>query len=305
MFDPKRTSFGRHETFSLRFSWLTKGYQAFRKMPEIFNADNATIELGVGKNMVASIRYWLRACQIIKADSSATTEIGEAIFNEKTGFDPYLEDEATIWLLHWLLASNSSVATSWYWFFNKYHKPEFTSQELVTSLNDFVKDVIIEGKKPSLATLKNDAQLIHRMYTQSKGNGRTPLEEALDSPLALLRIMSQAAGGRRFISRPEARATLPLAVLGYAVIQVMQDRNLKSIPIEDLMYARGSFCAPGAVFRLTENDLITKLEKLVNYLPGVFDIRDTAGIHQLFLINECSSVDFLNEHYKNTSEVAA
>ena len=304
MFNPKQTSFGRHETFSLRFSWLTKGFQAFKRMPDVFNADTATVDLGVGKNMVASIRYWLRACQIITPDSSATTEIGESIFNEKTGFDPYLEDEATIWLLHWLLASNSSLATSWYWFFNKYHKPEFTSEELVTSLNDFVKDVIIEGKKPSIATLKNDAQLIHRMYTQSKGNGRTPLEEALDSPLALLRLMTQTAGGRRYISRPEVRHTLPLAVLGYSVIQIMAERNLKSIPIEDLMYSRGAYCAPGAVFRLTENDLITKLEKLVHYLPNILDIRDTAGIHQVFLINECEAVEFLHEHYKNAVEVA-
>lgn len=305
MFNPKNTSFGRHETFALRFSWLTKGFQAFKKSPDIFNADTATIELGVGKNMVASIRYWLRACQVIKADGSSTTEIGEAIFNQKTGFDPYLEDEATIWLLHWLLASNPSVATAWYWFFNKYHKPEFTSEELVTALHDFVKDAIIEGKKPSLATLKNDAQLIHRMYTQSKGNGRTPLEEALDSPLALLRLMTQAAGGRRFMSRPEARNTLPLAVIGFAVLEVMQQRSLKSIPIEDLMYARGKFYAPGAVFRLTENELITKLEKLVDYLPGVFEIRDTAGIHQIFLLSESAPVDFLVEHYKNTAEVAA
>ena len=97
MFNPKQTSFGRHETFSLRFSWLTKGFQAFKRMPDVFNADTATVELGVGKNMVVSIRYWLRGCQIITPDSSATTEIGESIFNEKTGFDPYLEDEATIW----------------------------------------------------------------------------------------------------------------------------------------------------------------------------------------------------------------
>lgn len=303
MFDPKKTSFGRHETFSLRFSWLTKGYQAFKKDPDVFNSDGATIELGVGKNMVASIRYWLRACQIITPDSSSITNIGESIFNEETGFDPYLEDEATIWLLHWLLSTNSSVATSWYWFFNKYHKPEFTSEELATSLNDFVKDVIIEGKKPSIATLKNDSQLIHRMYTQSKGNGRTPMEDALDSPLALLRLMSQTAGGRRYISRPEIRPTLPLAVLGYALVEIMKERNLKSIPIEDLMYSRSVYCALGAVFRLTENDLVTKLEQLVTYLPDTFDIRDTAGIHQVFLINECSSLSFLHQHYKNTLEV--
>jgi len=297
-FNTKKTAFGRHETFALRFSWITKGFQALKKNPEIFTSDTATIELGVGKNMVASIRYWLRACQIIGPVELEPTKTGSLIFDAKTGLDPYLEDEATIWLLHWLLASNPDLATSWYWFFNKYHKPEFTSQELTTSLNDFIKDVIIEGKKPSLSTLKSDAQLLHRMYTQSKGNGRTPLEEALDSPLALLRLMSQTAGGRRYISRPEVRPGLPLGVLGFAVMQMMQQRNLKSIPIEDLMYARSNYCAPGAVFRLTENDLITKLEKLVGYMPNVFGIRDTAGIHQLFMLNECDAECFLETHYK-------
>ena len=30
-FNPKKASFGRHETFALRYSWLTKGFQAFNK----------------------------------------------------------------------------------------------------------------------------------------------------------------------------------------------------------------------------------------------------------------------------------
>lgn len=295
--DVKKTAFGRHETFALRFGWITKGFRALKKNSEVFTSDTATIELGVGKNMVASIRYWLGACQIIDPVKLVPTSVGNLVFDAKGGLDPYLEDEATIWLLHWLLASNPNLATSWFWFFNKYHKPEFTSQELTTSLNDFVKDVVIEGKKPSLSTLKNDAQLLHRMYTQSRGNGRTPLEEALDSPLALLRLMSQTAGGRRYISRPEARPGLPLGILGFAVMQVMQQRKLKSIPIEELMYARSDYCAPGAVFRLTENDLITKLEKLVDYIPNIFGIRDTAGIHQIFMLNEYDASCFLETHY--------
>jgi hypothetical protein len=298
IFNAKKTAFGRHETFALRFGWITKGFQALKKTPGIFTSDTATIELGVGKNMVASIRYWLGACQIIDPVELVPTSVGCLVFDEGTGLDPYLEDEATIWLLHWLLASNPNLATSWYWFFNKYHKPEFTSQELTTSLNDFVRDAILEGKKPSLSTLKNDAQLLHRMYTQSRGNGRTPIEDALDSPLALLRLMSQTAGGRRYISRPEARPALPLGILGFAVMQMMQQRNVKSIPIEELMYARSNYCAPGAVFRLTENDLITKLEKLVDYIPNVFGIRDTAGIHQIFMLNECEASCFLEAHYK-------
>jgi hypothetical protein len=60
-----KDSFSRHETFALRYSWLTKGFQAFTKNPEIFSSDEATIDLGVGKNRVNAIKYWLRATSIL------------------------------------------------------------------------------------------------------------------------------------------------------------------------------------------------------------------------------------------------
>lgn len=296
-FNPKKTSFGRHETFALRYGWLTKGYQAVDINDKVFTDDDATMILGVGKNMVASIRYWLIACQVLIQDTLEPTDTGYIIFDDTNGLDKYLEDEATIWLLHWLLATNPNNATSWYWFFNKFHKAEFTSLELTTALTDFVNDTIIEGKKPSANTLKNDAQLLHRMYTQSKVTVRAPLEDSLDSPFSLLRLVSQSSDGRRYISRPEARESLPLVVFGYAVLQVMQARNIKSIPIEELMYSRDKYFAPGAVFRMTENGLMTKVEQLILAMPGFFEIRDTAGIHQLFLLKECDVKAFLRENY--------
>ena len=45
-------SFGRHESFPLRFGWLTKGLTAVQNNPKVFERDDATITLGVGKNMV-------------------------------------------------------------------------------------------------------------------------------------------------------------------------------------------------------------------------------------------------------------
>ena len=124
-FEEKNSTFGRHETFALRYSWLTKGYQALENNPDVFSdVDAATVKLGVGKNMVLSIKYWLQACQITKTKDHSThtiTKIGKLIFDEKDGFDPYLEDEATIWLLHWLIATNP-VNTAFFWFFNEFHK---------------------------------------------------------------------------------------------------------------------------------------------------------------------------------------
>lgn len=301
-FDGNKVAFGRHETFALRFSWIPKGFHHMNG----FDNEDAIVKLGVGKNMVNSIRYWLRACQLITdVKPDAALEIGDFVFNLRSGVDPYLEDEATIWLLHWLLATNASLATSWFWFFNKFHKPEFTGQELHTALADFTRESVVEKKRPASGTLKNDALLIPRMYTQSKGNGRTPLEEALDSPFSLLGLITQSAGGRSYQSRPEARPGLPTGVFAFAVAQLMQERNMVAIPIEELMYSRNDFASPGSIFRLTETDLITKLERMVDYIPGYFQIRETAGIHQVYMNNPIKPLKYIEKYYADTNQGVA
>jgi len=302
-FNSDKMAFGRHETFAVRYGWLSKGFQAMtgKAGSKIFESDDATVELGVGKNMVAAIKYWLRACRMIDPIENVPTELGKQLLSED-GFDPYLEDEATIWLLHWLLATNAELATSWYWFFNRFHKPEFTGQELVTSLTDFVSDQVTNKRKPSSGTLKNDSSLIPRMYTQSKGNTRTPLEEALDSPFAVLKLITQNAGGRSYQSRPNSRPDLPLGILGFSVCEMFAMKETTTIPIEDFMYSKDNYPALGSVFRLTENDLVSKLERLVSYIPGIFEIRDTAGQHQLYLLKDVDAITFIIKHYSHSSK---
>ena len=299
-FNPIKVAFGRHETFSLRYSWLTKGYQAVSKPKgnSIFSSDEATVVLGVGKNMVNAIRYWLQAAQLIAPAQSGfeTTPLGDKIFGKK-GFDPYLEDEATIWLVHWLIASNPELATGWYWFFNKFHKPEFTSQEAASALLEFAKQNI--QSKLSATTVKQDSAIVLRMYARSKGNTRIPIEEALDSPLSLLGLITQAQGGGTCYSRALERDALPIGIFGFAIAQVFEAMHISELPIEDLMYAKGGYPAPGAVFRLTENAMITKLERLINQMPGIFEIRESAGIHQVYLLEKIEPMEFLELHYQD------
>ncbi|TRW96452.1 DUF4007 family protein [Candidatus Methylobacter oryzae] len=59
-FHKQKASFGRHEAFALRYSWLTKGFQAFDNKAFFASPDKSTIELGVGKNMVNVIKYYCR-----------------------------------------------------------------------------------------------------------------------------------------------------------------------------------------------------------------------------------------------------
>jgi len=102
--------FARHETFHPRFGWLKKGFDAVCGDPDIFLAEDAHIQLGVGKNMAKSIRYWCKAFKL--TDDSGITEFGQQLLSED-GFDPYLEDSASLWLLHWQLLKPPCWATAW------------------------------------------------------------------------------------------------------------------------------------------------------------------------------------------------
>ena len=156
-FQPGNVSFGRHESFPLRFGWIAKGLDALRGDPAVFAREDATVVLGVGKNMVSSIRHWLQAAALVRPLEGGRgleeTEVARIAFAGNG--DPYLEDDGTIWLLHWLLATNPAAATAVYWFFNHYHKPVFSSDEAAAGLRAFVdREAAV---RTSAATLNRDA----------------------------------------------------------------------------------------------------------------------------------------------------
>ena len=292
-------SFGRHETFALRFGWITKGYKALCKDQGIFESEEATIALGVGKNMVHAIRYWMIASKVVRAEGSSLiqTSLGRLIFDAENGYDPYLEDDATIYLLHWLIASNVRDATTFFWFFNYFHKPEFTQKELLDVLRDFVSEN--SHIKVSSNTLKSDLTLMLRMYEPSIENKSSPAEEALDSPLSLLGMIREIENSKYHESRLENRWNLPIAPFCYAVIETLETSQLSSLPIERLMISDGVHAAPGAVYRLSDEGLISKLEEMVSWLPGYFELRETAGIHQLYKLKQIEPQDALIHYYGN------
>ena len=92
--------FSGHESFACKSHWLKRGYD-FVNAGNNFNDDEAVVHLGVGKNMVASIRFWLKAFGLLQEDGLAP--IAGYIFDDASGKDPYLEDIGTLWLLHFML----------------------------------------------------------------------------------------------------------------------------------------------------------------------------------------------------------
>jgi hypothetical protein len=295
----KKASFGRHETFALRYSWLTKGFQAFKKEKSIFSSDESTIELGVGKNMVNAIKYWLRASAMVLEveDGLVVSDLGKAIFADD-GWDPYLEDEATVWLIHWQLATNAELATAWYWFFNCYHKAEFTTDDAMESLADFVRNNL--NGKHSERTVKQEVAMILRMYCPFKSNSKS-IEESLDSPLASLKLVSAIEDQHVYRSYGNLQSSLPIELIGYAANEIFNQRQIEYLPIADLMYGPKNGIALGSIFRLTESALLAKLENLVKAYPNIFQINETAGVNQLYRQDSTTeSLTFLRHYYQPT-----
>ena len=93
-------TFSGHESFPCKTLWLKKGYE-YIKANRDFNSSDAVVHLGVGKNMVSSIRYWYKAFGLNKDAESSW--IADYIFDSVKGKDPFVEDIGTLWLLHFLL----------------------------------------------------------------------------------------------------------------------------------------------------------------------------------------------------------
>ena len=302
--NPAKVSFGRHESFPLRFGWITKGLKALRDDPEVFASEDATVTLGVGKNMVAAIRYWLLATRMAERTTRrglARTSIGAILFPDvpdSEGGDRYLEDDATIWLLHWLLATNPTEATAVYWFYNHFHKPEFVSEEVFAALREFARQSITV--KTAATTLRKDANLVLRMYAQSRGGTRLLAEDALDSPLASLQLQDRL-DQHTWHAPPVDREEIPLTAFAYAVSDVFAHVGTDQLPVEQLMYSDHQHCAPGSVFRLTENGLADKLEALCVAYPGVLQLNRTAGLYQLYKTGPLEGLRILAEHYGVTA----
>lgn len=87
--------FRGHESFFIRKGWLYKGMNAIQQNPAIFTSPYAMDELGIGSNMVRSLRYWMQATGLSiekrlpnKAQRGQyLSEIGDIIWN----YDRYME----------------------------------------------------------------------------------------------------------------------------------------------------------------------------------------------------------------------
>ena len=298
-FSSEKVAFGRHETFHIRFAWLSKGFAALQNNHKLFSdTDSASVKLGVGKNMVYAIRYWLRAVRLISPLNDTATELGEYIFDIENGQDPFLEDQGTLWLLHWLLVSNTELATTVAWFFSKYHKSNFDQSELRAALSSYLQSDVRSNRRPAAATIKNDISVLSRLY--AKTSGALVAEDTLDSPLSELGLVVEY-GKSAYISDFSERLDLPSEIVGFSILELMAEKNSKVIPIEELIHSSDNFVSPGSIYRLNEASFVLKIEDLARDYPNSFTLRETAGLRQLYIDESLKPLDLLKNYYEKSN----
>ena len=268
-------SFAGHETFPLRYAWLPKGVRSLSTNPELFLTDDALITLGVGKNMVRSIRHWCYTLGVIENDTyDQATRLGSALLSE-TGWDPYLEDMGTLWLLHWQLVSNKEKASTWLLAFTQWSQAVFTRTQLTNWLKELVEGA---GHKVSHNSIKRDVDVFIRTYVPSVPKASRPLEDSFDSPLVELGLIRETAK-ETFQFVKGDKATLPDEIFIYALMSYWNSSTPERQTLEfgKVLHGLGS---PGGAFALTSNSLVERLDRLPDWSNMRFD--DTAGIKQLY-----------------------
>jgi len=284
-----RQTFARHETFHPRFGWLKKGFDRASADSEVFLQDDSTVRLGVGKNMVRSIRYWCSAFKLLESD--CPTDFGNQLLGSR-GWDPYLEDPASLWLLHWKLLESPCSATAWDFVFNQFRGIEFTTEELFNQLCDY-RDR--ETSRVADSSIRKDINCLLRMYG-SQPFKASASEESLDCPFADLGLIRFAGSSRSYTFRFGAKTTLPAEIVVYACLSYAAQiaNGVQNFPVAKLLYDSGS---PGLVFRLTESALYEAIETVGE--ADTLGITDVAGKLEFFFRGQPFQMaeDILNRYY--------
>jgi hypothetical protein len=277
-----RYSFSGHESFYCKSLWLKKGYDFISENKD-FNAPNAVVELGIGKNMVSSLRFWMRAFGLFV--EGKPTLIADYLFDNKNGKDPYLEDLGTLWLLHYLLIK-TDLASIYKLFFIDFHKEknnEFTREQLQYFLKRKNAETAY-GHLYNENTVKRDIGVLLQNYVMPQ---KEKPNEDFSALLINLNLIKQSED-KTFYFNIKGKNEIAPEIFFYAIIDYKKDEQI--ISFDRLMDLALVFC-------LTKNELIDTLLFLVRKYPKVLRYTDDGGIKQLFFLKEIDQIKVLDIYY--------
>lgn len=287
--------FRAHDTFFIRKGWLSKGMRNVVSNPDVFvtkdKERNPMDVLGIGANMVKALRYWLQVVGLTIEPSKgqrvqSLTPLGKLVYE----YDPYIEEMGTLWILQYQLAKNKNEATAWYYFFNEFNMGEFTREDFVQALQNYV---LMAQEQAAIRSLNDDFSCIISTYVSRGKTAKVSPENNIDCPfgeLGLVDILSRSGTNVTYKkSIPSSDAINPWVAL--AVIYDQAGDNTE-IGLGTLL---SSPCNIGKVFNL---DSITMIEVLHHAeRTGLLRIVRTAGLDYIKLESGYDFIACIEKYY--------
>lgn len=276
-------TFARHETFHPRFGWFRKAFVAAGTDPDMFNHDDATVRLGVGKNMVRSLRFWGTASHLLVDEAidgtrqrhSKPTNVAAALL-QPDGLDPYMENRATWWWLHWLLNGPDCHLPVWWMILHELPVVEFDDDLLVQACQQVI--TTSTWNTPNESSIAKDVSAFVRTYGNITSK-RVKFDDQFGCPLRDLNLLtaSPTSGYRLATERP---ASLPAAIVLTAILDYVLMSQVDHANTVSLVRVATDSGGPGRAFRINDNDIADLIEPIVNTTEGL-TLTAPAGSPQL------------------------
>ncbi|PKD38241.1 hypothetical protein CWO84_23825 [Methylomonas sp. Kb3] len=287
-----------HQSFALRISWLPKAVAAIENQIDPFgNPREGMKHLGLGKNMVEALEFWVKATGVAQKTKAQWTlsDFASKVLSRQEGLDPFLENQQTLWLLHWFLCSGWDDGETtirpyaWHFLTNVFPDDEMVATEVV---DHFAGAVSTQPKSLSTVTLRQHFDVFIRTYVagESDASKGTP-EDTLDSPLATLNLIKRYGekklpnGKRETIFRIDCGPKPSFSTGAFRFcLQSWWSRshpNEKQLTLRDISFSEDS---PGRVFRLPETDIYSRLVALTQSYPHewrLVESQNQRGIERL------------------------
>jgi hypothetical protein len=297
-----------HESFPCRYTWLPKAVRGLNADPKLFaDEERAMVDLGVGKNMVRSIRFWSIAAGMAvigsKGAAPTLTDLAIALLG-KRGLDPFLEDRLTLWLLHWNLSTNvETPLLAWDYLLNRWQEPELIPSNAVRALE---KAASSQDDRVSRTTVEQHFDAFLHTYVPTRGRKGDVQEDNLDCPLVELQLIVKAgerdidrASGKRepiYVFRREEKPDISPELFTYCLNDYWHKRHASegTLPLREVAHGHGS---PGQIFKLAEDDIRARVEDLREYSQGLFSYIDSANLQQIRRTGQAKPADLLRAIY--------
>ena len=295
-----------HESFACRYTWLPKIVKSLKRDRHLFtNEQEAMVELGVGKNMVRSMRYWAQSSGVAVAsgrnEGHSLTQFATSLLDDERGLDPYLEDIRTLWLIHWRLATNpTSPLLAWDYLVNRWHEPELTEAAAVEALR---LETIKNGDDLSLTTLTSHFQVFLHTYISTRGRTREIQEDNLDCPLVelefIIRRGERGSDGKRepiYCFNRDWKPEITQELFVYALNSFWQERHVTEheLSLRQIAHGHGSH---GQVFKLPEDDIRLRLENLNKHSQSPFSYSESINVQKVTKRNDYTEHQLLGRIY--------